>query len=458
MKGLAIYGTVLVISALLFSFAPGVDLFFSGLFYDAQHGFVLAKWRPLQMLEGVIPWLTGGLVMLVLGGALWLRLTRRPFFGLDRNALIFIVIATALGPGLIVNVGLKDNWGRARPYQVEQFGGTKQFTPPLVPTDQCARNCSLASGHAALAFSLVSFAFLLPAGRRRQVALGAALGFGTLVGLGRIAAGNHFLSDVVDAGLISIATSWLTHQWIVVHDGATPIIAWIKRRAATQFGRRMLWAASILLIEAIAIVCLDPLIASYFHKNASAIQPFFGAVQRFGLGYPYLVASAIAFAALRWGGRVEKLQSWDMSMRAAARIPLFLFTAVAISGIAADILKVVVGRARPKLLFLDGTYDFTWFGWHADHWSFPSGHATTAAALMTALWCLWPRPLWLYVAGAALVAFARVATGQHYLSDVVAGAVIGVLVTRALAPGLLRPRPAVARVQDTDAAPDYRTV
>jgi len=393
MKGFAIYGAVLLLSVVLFSLAPSIDLFVSGLFYNAQHGFVLAAWRPLHLLEGLIPWLTGGLVALILLGGLWLRLTRRPLCGLDRNALIFILVAAALGPGLIVNVGLKDNWGRARPYQVEQFGGTKQFTPPLVPTDQCARNCSFASGHAALAFSMVSFAFLLPAGRRRRVTLGAALGFGAVVGLGRIAAGNHFLSDIIDAGLISIATSWLIHRWIVVYDGATPIIAWVKQRAETQFGRRVLLAVSLLLTEVLAILWLDRPVADYFHNHANALQPFFAAVQGFGLGYPYLLASGIGFALLRWGGRLQKLRQWDTSMRAIAHIPLFVFGAVGLSGITADILKVVIGRARPKLLFLDGTYDFTWFGWHADHWSFPSGHAATAAALMTALWCLWPRPL-----------------------------------------------------------------
>jgi lipid A 4'-phosphatase len=458
MKGFATYGAVLVLSVTLFSLAPGIDLFFSGLFYNPQHGFMLAAWRPLQLLEGLIPWITGGLVVLPLAGGLWLRLTRRPLWGLDRNALIFIVVATALGPGLIVNVGLKDNWGRARPYQIEQFGGTKQFTPPLVPADQCALNCSFASGHAALAFSMVSFAFLLPAGRRRRVTFGAALAFGSVVGLGRIAAGNHFLSDVVDAALISIATSWLMHRWIVVHDGATPILAWLKRLAATPFGRRVLWAGTIVLIEAVAIGWLDRPVANYFHNHASALQPLSHAIQRFGLGYPYLVLSAVAFAVLRWGGRLETLRDWDISMRAVAHIPAFLFAAVAVSGVVADIVKVIVGRARPKLLFLDGTYDFTWFGWHADHWSFPSGHAATAAALMTALWCLWPRPLWLYIAAAALVAIARIVTGQHYLSDVIAGAVIGVLVTRALTPWLLRPRPTAATPRQAGAAPDYRAV
>jgi lipid A 4'-phosphatase len=458
MKGVAIYGAVLALSVALFSLAPGIDLWFSGLFYNPQHGFALAAWRPLQLLEGLIPWFTCGLVVLPLIGGLWLWLARRPLCGLDRNALIFIVAAAALGPGLIVNVGLKDNWGRARPYQIEQFGGTKQFTAPLTPADQCARNCSFVSGHASLAFSMVSFAFLLPAGRRRRLTLGAALVFGAIVGLGRIAAGNHFLSDVVDAALISIATSWLSYRWIVVHDGATPIIAWVKRLAETPVGRRALWAASILLIEAVAILGLDRPVADYFHKHASALLPFFDTVQRFGFGYPYLVLSAIAFCTLRYGGRLEKLQRWDASMRSAAVIPLLLFTAVGVSGIVADILKVLVGRARPKLLFLDGTYDFTWFGWHADHWSFPSGHAATAAALMTALWCLWPRPLWLYVALAALVAVARVVTGQHYLSDVIAGAIIGVLVTRGLAFWLLRPRPEVVTAPDADAASDYRAV
>src|SRR5580700_3014008 len=161
----------------------------------------------------------------------------------------------------------------------------------------------------------------------------------------------------------------------------------------------------------------DRPLADYVHKHAGAVLFFFDAMQRLGLGYPYLVLSAIAFAALRWAGGLQTLRRWDDSMRALAHIPLFLFMAVAVSGIAADILKIVVGRSRPKLLFADGTYDFTWFGWRADHWSFPSGHAVTAAALMTALWCLWPRPFWVYIVAAALVGVARIVTGQHYLSD-----------------------------------------
>ena len=160
------------------------------------------------------------------------------------------------------------------------------------------------------------------------------------------------------------------------------------------------------------------------------------------------------FALFRWGGELPRLKGWAQPMRAAAFIPGFIFAAVGASGLVVDLLKILVGRTRPKLLFADGTYDVTWFGLRADHWSFPSGHAATAAALMTALWCLWPRPLWLYVAGAALIAASRVITGQHFLSDVVAGAAIGVLVTRAIAAWLLPRRNAIAPATAAqDAAP-----
>jgi lipid A 4'-phosphatase len=456
MTAFYLYAVVLLLSVALFWLAPGVDLFFSGLFYDPRHGFALAAWPPLVETESLVRWITGGILAIVLGGTLWLRFAKRPLWVLDRNALIFLTAALVIGPGIVANTVLKDHWGRARPYQIAEFGGSKQFTAAPLPADQCDRNCSFVSGHAALGFSLVSFGLLLPPGRRRNIAIGAALGFGGLVGLGRIAAGHHFLSDVVDAGLIVVATTWLLHRWLVVHDGATPVIAMVERLAETPGGKRILAAGALVLAEAIAIIWVDRAIADFFHDHAAALQPFFDIVQRFGLGFPYLVISALAFAVLRWSGRLARLQRWDEAMRAAAYIPAFAFAAIAASGLLVDLIKIVVGRTRPKLLFATGAYDFTWFGWQPDHWSFPSGHAATAAALMTALWCLWPRALWVYVAAAVLVAASRVVTGQHYLSDVIAGAVIGVVVTRVLAAWLLRPRAAIVARQD--AAPDYRAV
>jgi lipid A 4'-phosphatase len=456
MKGLALYGATLVISVALFWYFPGVDLAVSSWFYDPQHGFTLAAWPPLRGLEASIRWISWGIVLVVAIGTAWLRLRGRPLWRLDRKALIFLAAATAIGPGVLVNTVLKDHWGRARPYQIEAFGGAKRFTPAPLPADQCERNCSFASGHAALGFSLVSFAFLLPPSRRRGIAFSAAIGFGALVGLARIAAGHHFLSDVVYAGLIVVATTWLLHRWLVAHDGAAPIAGWIRQRWQTQNGRRLLALTGLVLFEAISIIWIDRPLAGFFHQNGKVLKPFFEDVQPFGIGYPYLVVSGLAFAVMRWGDRWGKLRPWGATLRAAAIVPGFIFAAVAASGIAVDLLKVVIGRTRPTLLFSGGTYDFNGFGLRADDWSFPSGHAATAAAVATALWCLWPRPLYLYVAAAALVALSRVWTSAHYLSDVIAGAAIAVAVTRAIA-YWLAPRRAASK-PEPDAAPHYGAV
>ena len=451
MKWLLIYMAVLAGSLALFWFVPGIDLFVSHLFYDGQQGFVLAEWPPIRAITASSRWLTWATLLIAFGGAIWLWLRGRPLWRLDRNALIFLVASLVIGPGILVNTVLKDHWGRARPNQITEFGGTHSFTPAPLPADQCVKNCSFVSGHAALGFSFIGFAFLLPAGRRRDQAIGAALALGGLIGLGRIVAGHHFLSDVVYAGLLVIATSWLLHRWLVVHDGATPILAYVDRQRQTQAGRRILWVQGLLLFEAASMIWFDRPIADFFHKNGGALQPAFDVVQQFGLGWPWLALSGLSFAFLRWGGEWERLRPNAAAMRAKAFIPGFIFVAVGAAGLVADVLKIIVGRTRPKLMFADGIYDFTWFGLRADHWSFPSGHAATAAALATALWCLWPRPLWFYVAGAALIAVSRVITGQHYLSDVVAGAAIGVIVTRLVAAWMLRERdraPAMNIVED----------
>jgi lipid A 4'-phosphatase len=447
------FAAICLLLGLLFLLAPDIDLAATGLFYVQGEGFPLASWTPLAAFEDTVPWITRIIVVTAALGAVWLALIGRPLWRLDRKALVFLVVATALGPGLIANTILKDHWGRARPYQTDSFGGARQFTPAPLPATQCERNCAFVSGHAALAFSLVSFVLLLPVGRSRRLAIAACCGFGALVGIGRIAAGAHFLSDVAYAGMIVVATSWLLYQVIVVRDllaGAAALRAWraagTGAGAARRFladlyvspaGRVVVWAGAMTLIAEAAILWIDRPLALFLHRHAEWHSPA-EAIQRLGFGTPYLIAFGLGFVALRWGGLLPRLRPRADRMREAAMVPAFLLSSVAASGLAVDLLKVIFGRTRPKLLFADGMFDFSWLGLAADHWSFPSGHTAAVAALMTALWCLWPRHVLFYVALASVVAASRVVTGAHYLSDVVAGGFVAVIVTRAIAAGFVR--------------------
>jgi lipid A 4'-phosphatase len=446
MKGFVVYLGVFATTLAIFFFAPWVDMSTSGLFYDPDRGFVLANWPPIVLLFHAIPWIAGGTLILAAVGASWLLLLGRPLWRLDRKALIFLVASTAAGPGFLANTLLKDHWGRARPIQIEAFGGTHHFTLAPLPAAECDRNCAFVSGHAALAFSLVSLAFLLPPGSSRRRGIAAALGFGVLVGLGRIAQGAHFLSDVVYAGLLAYGTTALLYWWIIDRDGLrTPpllrfyrlilrgaAIAWaVVRRAHGSPAIRLVFvAAATMLLVAISIRAVDRPLALFFHARDHDLRALFEFTGRLGLTYGYLTIFGLAFVALHWGGVSPRLQQFALPLRALSGIPAFLFVSIAASGVIVDVLKIVFGRARPKLLFQSDVYGFAWLMWRPDHWSFPSGHSATIVALTTALWFLWPQNQLFYILIAAIVCMSRVVVGAHYLADSLAGALIAILTTR----------------------------
>ena len=96
----------------------------------------------------------------------------------------------------MLTLALKNLWGRSRPNDILDFGGTNNFTPWYQITDQCINNCSFVSGDSSVGFALIVFYFII----KKTIYLWIALIIGIFLGLIRIMEGEHFISDVVFSG------------------------------------------------------------------------------------------------------------------------------------------------------------------------------------------------------------------------------------------------------------------
>lgn len=132
-----------------------------------------------------------------------------------------------------------------------------------------------------------------------------------------------------------------------------------------------------------------------------------------------LFAVAIISGALRGTAR-------SLLLGFATRLQ-FLFLAVLVSVLAGEVIKWTVGRGRPFVGGKADPFNFAPFAGTEAYASFPSGHAVTAFALAFAVSAVWPRARIAMIVYAILIALSRLLLLAHHPSDVVAGALVGVV-------------------------------
>ncbi|CUA93928.1 phosphatase PAP2 family protein [Pannonibacter indicus] len=206
--------TFIGVVSLVFLAVPGLDLLASGLFYTPGEGFTAASSPFLQKLRYLGPYLVQT-VAVICGFVLLLKLLLPelpPLMPLRKP--VFLLSTLVLGPGILVNTILKNNWGRPRPVMVEQFGGDLPFIPVWLKTDWCSTNCSFVSGEGSASMWLMALAFVVPKSWRPAVVL-TILPLMLALSVNRVAFGGHFLSDTLLAWgltfLVLLSVYWLLY-------------------------------------------------------------------------------------------------------------------------------------------------------------------------------------------------------------------------------------------------------
>ena len=257
-------------------------------------------------------------------------------------------------------------------------------------------------------------------------------------------------------------------QWI--RGNAARYFAYFQRKP--RFAAGAIWRQSLRLgvgtvifaaIIAATMTFVDARAVAVAQRVPERLIGFFSYVTDFGKSFWFLVPVALALAVIAFFTSPTLPR---MSQRVLAVIAVrlgFLLLAIGLPGLFFSVAKRLIGRARPLVEGSAAPFSFRPLSWSVEYASLPSGHSIDAFAAAAAIGALWPwtRPfMWTY---AIIIGVSRIALTAHFPSDVLAGAVVGVVgvllvrdwfATRGLAfvlgtDGIVRPLPgpSLARIK-----------
>ena len=196
------YVLFLVISCVFITSGPSIDLYISGLFYYGASQFALQSFDLTSILfrDILLPLILIYILIIPIIGR-FAKIDKIFFnYKFSIKEIFLLWGSQIVGVLILVNLILKNLWGRARPNDVLQLGGKETFSPWYEITDACGSNCSFVSGDASVGFSIIILYLIT----KKIIFLYASVVAGFVFGLIRIMAGGHFLSDIFFAGIFIV--------------------------------------------------------------------------------------------------------------------------------------------------------------------------------------------------------------------------------------------------------------
>ncbi|MGH1407606.1 MAG: phosphatase PAP2 family protein [Rhodomicrobiaceae bacterium] len=204
-----------LLAVVFYTLFPKTDIWFAEYFYKGNRHFSFQSPSLGNEVRHLLMEGYGYTILISLISVIYCFYKRDTFFGKNLQQMLFLFACLTIGPGLVSNLIFKSHWGRARPVHIEEFGGIKKFTPPLVLSQNCKRNCSFFSGESSNYFAMFFGLALISTTYRRNFLL-AGIGAGLFAGYIRMGAGGHFLSDIIFSGIFMSLTC-LFLAWLILH-------------------------------------------------------------------------------------------------------------------------------------------------------------------------------------------------------------------------------------------------
>ena len=190
----------------------------------------------------------------------------------------------------------------------------------------------------------------------------------------------------------------------------------------------VLLAAGVLRLAGLLDLTWSPALKAW----PEPLHGFFAYITDFGEAGWILIPALVLLLVCAALSRVAPRRDVRLALIEMVQLYGFIFAAVGLASLVANLLKRLIGRGRPVLFDQVGGFDFHHFAGSWTYESFPSGHSTTVFATAVAVGFLSPRWFPLALAIALLIGLSRIVVGMHYPTDVIGGALLGALAVYAV--------------------------
>ena len=142
------YFLLIISISIMFFIFPTIDITVSGVFYKGGGSFFANSfdWNVYLLRKIILPFIASVIVLVPVIGIPYCLFTKKNFLTLTLNNLSYLFLSSLLSLGIVVNVILKNLWGRVRPNDTIIFGGDQPFSIPWLKVSHCDHNCSFVSG------------------------------------------------------------------------------------------------------------------------------------------------------------------------------------------------------------------------------------------------------------------------------------------------------------------------